>query len=148
MSAANILGSGLEVNSAVGLGKVAKDVGKAVIGKIGVNASKVVNDITKESVYLKLNNYLLDPTHKTGATKAQWFKEALGFTKTNADDLARQIKFDEKVAIKTELTQYGQKYEQIIPIVGANSKNIDVKFVWIKNKDGNIRLITAIPTKK
>jgi len=97
LSAANILGSGLEVNSAVGLGKVAKDVGKAVIGKIGVNASKVVNDITKESVYLKLNNYLLDPTHKTGATKAQWFKEALGFTKT---------------------------------------------------KDGNIRLITAIPTKK
>ena len=117
-------------------------------GRVVAGGSEIVNDITKESIDIKLNNYLLDPTHKTGATKAQWFKEALGFTKTNADDLARQIKFDEKVAIKTELTQYGQKYEQIIPIVGANSKNIDVKFVWIKNKDGNIRLITAIPTKK
>ena len=117
-------------------------------GIVVAGGSEIVNDITKESIDIKLNNYLLDPTHKTGATKAQWFKEALGFTKTNADDLARQIKFDEKVAIKTELTQYGQKYEQIIPIVGANSKNIDVKFVWIKNKDGNIRLITAIPTKK
>lgn len=116
---------------------------------VGVaGGSGIINDITKESIDIKLNNYLLDPTHKTGATKAQWFKEALGFTKTNADDLARQIKFDEKVAIKTELTQYGQKYEQIIPIVGANSKNIDVKFVWIKNNDGNIRLITSIPTKK
>ena len=117
-------------------------------GIVLAGGSEIVNDITKESIDIKLNNYLLDSTHKTGATKAQWFKEALGFIKTNADDLARQIKFDEKVAIKTELTQYGQKYEQIIPIVGANSKNIDVKFVWIKNKDGNIRLITAIPTKK
>ena len=81
LSAANILGSGLEATGAVGLGKVAKDVGKAVIGKIGVNVSKVVNDITKESVYLKLNNYLLDPTHKAGASKAQWFEQALGFKK-------------------------------------------------------------------
>ena len=110
--------------------------------------SEIINDITKESIDIKLNNYLLDPTHKTGASKAQWFKEALGSTKTNADDLARQIKFDEKVATKTEWTQYGQKYEQIIPIVGANGKNIGVKFVWIKNNDGNIRLITSIPTKK
>lgn len=67
LSAANILGSGLEATGAVGLGK-------AVIDKIGVNASKVVNDITKESVYLKLNNYLLDPTHKAGVSKAQWFE--------------------------------------------------------------------------
>ena len=81
LSAANILGSGLEATGAVGLGKVAKDVGKAVIGKIGVNVSKVVNDITKESVYLKLNNYLLDQTHKAGASKAQWFEQALGFKK-------------------------------------------------------------------
>ena len=80
-------------------------------GIVVAGGSEIVNDITKESIDIKLNNYLLDPTHKTGASNAQRFKETLGFTKTNADDLARQIKFDEKVVTKTELTQYGQKYE-------------------------------------
>lgn len=48
----------------------------------------------------------------------------------------------------TEKTVHGIKYNQIIPIKGANGKVINVKFGWIKNNDGHVRLTTGIPTKK
>jgi hypothetical protein len=36
---------------------------------------------------------------------------------------------------------------QVIPITGANGRVIDVMFVWIRNNDGIIRLVTGIPAK-
>ncbi|MEU1522404.1 hypothetical protein ABZ413_09410 [Nocardia rhamnosiphila] len=62
--------------------------------------------------------------------------------------MERQIKFDPETAVETGTTQYGTKYNQTIPIVGANGKTIEVNFAWIRNEDGVVRLVTAIPTKK
>jgi hypothetical protein len=64
------------------------------------------------------------------------------------DALAKQINFDESKAIKTELIEQGQKYNQVINITGANGKKIDVTFGFIKNNDGVVRMTTAIPTKQ
>lgn len=102
---------------------------------------------TRESVVKKLNDYLLNPDHPAGGPKAKWFQSALGFTRENMSDLAKQIIFDPSTAVETGVTQYGTKYNQIISIVGANGKTIDVTFAWIKNNDGIVRLVTAIPTK-
>lgn len=63
-------------------------------------------------------------------------------------ELAKQIKFDPNTAIETGVTQYGTKYNQVINIVGANGRSIDVTFAWIRNNDGIVRLVTAIPTGK
>jgi hypothetical protein len=103
---------------------------------------------TQASVTEKLERYLLNPEHPVGRSKAQWFKEALGFTRENAGDLAAQIKFDPTRATVTELTPHGQKLNQVIPIAGANGRTIDVLFAWIRNHDGIVRLVTAIPMKK
>lgn len=103
---------------------------------------------TQESVKIKLENYLLNPTHPQGGDKARWFEAALGFTKSNIDELAKQIVFDPSKAVPTDSTPYGQKYEQVIPITGANGRQIDVLFVWITNPDNVTRLVTAPPTKK
>ncbi len=103
---------------------------------------------TKESVDNKLWTYLLDPKHPQGGPKAKWFKEALGFTKENMGDLSKQIVFDASKAVKTQETPFGVKYNQTIPIKGANGRTIDVLFGWIKNEDDVIRLTTAIPAKK
>lgn len=103
---------------------------------------------TKESVDNKLWTYLLDPNHIQGGPKAKWFKEALGFTRENMDDLAKQIVFDPAKAVKTAEIPQGQKFNQVITIVGANGKKIDVNFGWIQNNDGIVRLTTAIPAKK
>lgn len=100
------------------------------------------------SVQDKLYSYLLNPEHVDGGSKAKWFKEALGFTKENMDDLAKQIKFDPAKAIQTRVIPTGTQYNQTIEITGANGKKIEVLFGWIKNNDGVIRLVTPIPTKK
>jgi len=127
----------------------------AWIGKnktnIGENADKngVKNTPeTQTSIDNKLTNYLLAKDHPVGGSKAEWFDKALGFNKGNSSDLAKQIVFESSKAGKTAETQHGVKYDQVISITGANGRTIDVKFGWIKNNDGVVRLVTAIPAKK
>jgi filamentous hemagglutinin len=103
---------------------------------------------TSVSVANKLDAYLLNLNHPHGKSKAEWFGKALGFTKDNANELARQVIFDPQKASATEKNVYGQKYSQIIPITGFNGKTINVEFIWVKGIDGVVKLVTAIPTKK
>jgi hypothetical protein len=105
--------------------------------------------LSQESVIDKLWRYLLDSNHENGgAEKANWFNQALGFTRQNLADFARQVVFDPNKAWETGVTQFGTKYNQIISITGANGRTIDVLFGWIRNPDGIVRLVTAIPTPK
>lgn len=104
--------------------------------------------LSQESIRKKLQEYLLNPDHKSGGPKAKWFEQALGYTRQNAGDLERQIVFDQGRAVETGITQYGTKYNEVIPIVGANGRTIDVTFAFIRDNDGVVRLVTAIPTKK
>jgi filamentous hemagglutinin len=96
----------------------------------------------------KLGGYLLDPAHPQNQTKANWFSQALGFDQSNWQDLASQLYFDPATAVPTKTTQYGQTYEQVIPITGANGKTIDTTFVFMKDNSGTVRLVTGIPAKK
>ena len=102
---------------------------------------------TQASVADKLSRYLLNPNHPIGRDKAKWFKEALGFTQSNADGLARQIVFDASKAVRTAVTEHGVKFNQVISITGANGRVIDVTFAWIRNNDGIVRLVIGIPSK-
>ncbi|BDD80310.1 hypothetical protein TPB0596_00730 [Tsukamurella pulmonis] len=111
-------------------------------------AQQTASTATRDSVKRKLDGYLLNPAHVEGGPKAKWFEQALGFTRENAAALESQIVFDSTKALPTKLTQYGQQYNQVIPITGANGKIIDVTFGWIRNDDGIVRLVTAIPTKR
>ena len=106
------------------------------------------NNVTEASVQDKLERYLLNVDHPVGGSKATWFQQALGFNKTNISDLAVQIKFDPKTAVQTTTTEFGTKFNQVIPIIGANGKTIDVTFGWIQNGAGEIKLVTGIPTSK
>ena len=135
-----------------GLGKTAETVDKAddsvkIIGNIEGTAN-TAQKLSRESVVDKLDRYLLNPEHPVGGSKAKWFDEALGFNKSNMDDLANQIVFDPTKAVQTGVTEFGTKYNQVISVTGANGKTIDVTFAWIKNNDGVVRLVTGIPTQK
>ncbi|MDR2487587.1 MAG: LXG domain-containing protein [Clostridiales Family XIII bacterium] len=115
----------------------------------GLNPSLQTSlQLTRASIDRKLDTYLLDPLHPTGRTKAEWFRQALGYERRNAADLAKQIIFDERVAVPTELTEFGQKFSQMIPVTGANGRLIEVQFIWIRGHDGVVKLVTAIPPKK
>lgn len=128
---------------AVGIGKNKPNTGENTV-KNGVKNSPE----TQTSVDNKLTNYLLAKDHPVGGSKAEWFDKALGFNKGNSSELAKQIVFEPGKAVKTAETQHGVKYDQVISITGANGRAIDVKFGWIKNNDGVVRLVTAIPAKK
>jgi len=113
-----------------------------------IAAGRIYNTLSRSSVDDKLKRYILNNKHPDGATKAKWFDQALGFNSRNADDLAKQIVFNPNKATKTGITQHGTKYNQKIPITGANGRTIDVNFGWIiRNNEGFPRLVTAIPTK-
>jgi hypothetical protein len=106
-------------------------------------------EITQRSVLSKLSTYLLNKEHPVGSSKADWFQKALGFSKDNMDDLAKQINFDSTKAISKGNNGFANMYEQIIPIKGANGKTIDVQFNFaIPNGEIAPKLVGAIPTKK
>ena len=96
----------------------------------------------------KLAGYLLDASHPQNQSKANWFKQALGFEKSNWQELASQLKFDESLAVKTKVTQYGTTYEQSIRLLGPNGNTINTTFVFMRDSDGVVKLVTGIPTKK
>ncbi len=110
--------------------------------------SASVGKATNQSVLDKLGRYLLNDSHPIGGSKSKWFREALGFTKDNIDDLAKQIQFDPNIAKKTQLTDFGQKFTHRTSIIGTNGRTIDVDFVWIIGDDNVPKLVTAVPTKK
>jgi len=62
-----------------------------------------------------------------GGSKAKWFEQALGYTKDNLGDLAKQIVFDPTKAVETGVTQHGTMYNQVITITGANGKQMIVQ---------------------
>ena len=151
-----IVPGGVGAGGAIGIGKTAAEAtvakAEAVAAKNAGNGS-TINSIkntaeSQISVDQKLANYLLDKQHPVGGSKAEWFDSALGFNKTNSNELAKQIVFDSGKAVKTAETQFGTKYDQVIPITGTNGRTINVKFGWIENNDGVVRLVTAIPAKK
>jgi hypothetical protein len=115
-------------------------------GQTGKLALKDI--VTDGSVRDKLTGYLLNPDHPDGGPKARWFREALGFTLSNMENLARQLKLDFTKVVDSTQIEFGMKYRILHRIIGANGKVIDVLFVWIKYTDGEIRLVTAIPTSR
>ena len=122
-------------------------------GIVGVGLNKFVsslanNKITQNSVVSKLSNYLLNKEHPVGGSKADWFEKSLGFTKDNAGDLAKQVKFNPETAVFQKNNGYADLYQQIIPIKGANGKTVDVPFNWaINNGETAPKLVGAIPVK-
>ena len=126
-----------------------KLVDKGLKNNVIKGGSDALQALSRQSVDDKLTRYLLNADHSVGGSKAKWFKEALGYTQSNMDDLAKQIVFDPTKAVQTGVTEYGTKFNQAISITGANGKVIDVTFVWMKSaEDDVVRLVTSIPTKK
>jgi hypothetical protein len=101
--------------------------------------------IKQASVEGKLYTYSLNPDHRDGGPKSRVFKAALGFTRENMDELAKQLVFDSNSAIPIGRNEQGQLYRQIISVRGANGRTANVKTGWIlRNDDGTIRLTTAV----
>jgi len=138
------LGAGVRAAPAVtdGVGAVRTLAG----GSMRAAASPV--EESAASVADKLERYLLDPEHVSGGPKAKWFEQALGFTRENAQDLAKQLVFDKSQAAQRAVTQHGTHFNQTIHVTGANGRTTPVITGWTVGPDGVPRLSTVLPRSK
>ena len=98
----------------------------------------------------KLRDYLLNPAHPEGATKAEYLNE-IGYNQENYHilevDLRNQYLICDVQPGKVSI--YGVKYEIVAPLVGPNGKKRLFRYVWmIRKRETYARLITLIPEKK
>lgn len=97
----------------------------------------------------KFTEYALNPAKD--ANKAKAFQEALGYNLSNADALVDNIKSNlgRFNAVEKGKNGYGQKYEVLMTLTGANGKKANVKTAWIiDDKTKELRLTSAYVTKK
>jgi hypothetical protein len=65
--------------------------GKRIVKNADEVIKITIDNLTQESVNYKLTTYFSEESHPAGGDKAKWFKSALGYTKENYDELAKQI---------------------------------------------------------
>ena len=97
----------------------------------------------------KFTEYALN--YNKDKNKAYAFEHALGYTASNVDELIENIKNNVGNYNATPKADngYGQRYEVIIKMLGANKKIANVKTAWIIDKDTKqTRLTSAYITSK
>lgn len=97
----------------------------------------------------KFTKYALDQERQPD--KAKVFREALGYTVENYQDLIDNVRnnFDEKQMVFKSEDNYGKRYELVMKLTGANGKKANVCTGWIKEKeDSEPRLTSVYVTKK
>ena len=102
----------------------------------------------------KLSAYALDPDHPRGGDKARVFASALGLGPQDAGWLRDQVmqQLPTVAALVKPGTEYGQRFDALVPVTGRNGRTVAVKTVWQYDyTDGGIhtapRLITMYVDK-
>ncbi len=97
----------------------------------------------------KFTKYALDPIRQPD--KARAFRETLGYTMANYQDLIDNISRNlDKRALKYKRTnQKGDLYEQVMALTGANGKQANVLTAWINDfEKSELRLTSVYITEK
>lgn len=111
-----------------------------VVKRDNIESAKIVRE--------KFTEYALN--FDRAPDKAQAFKQALGYTQHNCDDLIRNINdhFSSDKLEERGDTGYGMRYQQIMKLKGPNGKEANVLTAWIKDGRDSVRLTSAYVTKK
>ncbi|PIF28163.1 hypothetical protein CLU88_3069 [Acidovorax sp. 56] len=96
----------------------------------------------------KLTDYALNPAHPVGGNKARVFESALGFTKSNADDLMSQLRQGvmNYTPIAGKVDQFGSRFTVDIPVTGPAGSGV-VRSGWIYKPGSNVPEMTTIFVK-
>jgi hypothetical protein len=94
----------------------------------------------------KICEYLLNPSHPVGGSKAVWFA-SIGYTLDNwrelADDLLQLARTSDDFIAKP--SPFGVKYEVSGQVGRSGHRQAVVLSVWIVEEDASPRLVTAYP---
>ncbi len=104
--------------------------------------------VTPENSHIpvsKLVDYALNREHSDGRDKAIAFERALGYNKTNYQDLMDNIlrNLANYPAVFKGKNQYGEKYEVAMELTGPNGKTAKVLTAWLVDQDGKAKLVSV-----
>ena len=116
----------------------------------GVSMPNHQNAVTPKE---KFTSYSLDYDNPNAKGKAEAYEKTLGFNKSNADELIKQIdqaiKTESVSPIEVSSTEFGVKYKYRIPVKGVNGQIKNVIAVYQIDKGTDIpRMITNYMEKK
>jgi hypothetical protein len=98
----------------------------------------------------KITQYLLNPAHPAGGSKAAFFLR-FGFTAAEWERLAGALlrHARENEVSGTEPTTYGQRYVVDGPLVAPDGSSLNIRSAWFINPEGGApRFVTAHPLPK
>lgn len=98
----------------------------------------------------KLYDYVLNPLHPDGKSKARFLQE-IGYDQAHWQLLEKDLR-EQHLSIEADHgkeSPYGRKYEIVAPLVGPNGKKRWIRSIWmIRHGDSFARFITLIPEEK
>lgn len=98
----------------------------------------------------KLYEYILNPFHPDGKSKAQFLQE-IGYDQAHWQLLEKDLR-EQHLSIEADRgkeSNYGQKYEIVAPLAGPNGKEHRIRSIWmIRHGENFARFITLIPEEK
>lgn len=98
----------------------------------------------------KLTNYLLDPEHKDGGSKAKFFEQQLAITRKDWTYLQGQL-VDGLSNVTYEdvrLDDHGIRFTAYLPVTGRNGATATIETGWIVRHGERASFVTAFPAKK
>jgi hypothetical protein len=97
----------------------------------------------------KVRDYLLNPEHPDGGSKAAWF-QSLGYGRDRWHELAMDLLAPSATCeqFATVRTPFGVKYIVKGRIGGGSHRSASVLAVWIVEDDRPPRLVTAYPDEE
>ena len=101
----------------------------------------------------KTQGYLLNPEHPTGASKAKFMRDVLGYKQSDAKLFHKNVvsSIIGKLPSKTEETPYGTKLTFHTKLKGNNGKQVHANIVVVIQKDKGrktFKVVTVYPDKK
>lgn len=98
----------------------------------------------------KLTDYLLDPEHKDGGSKAQFFERQLSIVRNDwaylhgqLIDGLRNVSFED-----VRLDEHGVRFTAYLPVTGRNGATATIETGWIVRRGERASFVTAFPAKK
>lgn len=98
----------------------------------------------------KLTDYLLNPEHKDGGSKANFFEEQLSIRRDDWMYLRDQL-IDGLSNVSYEdvrLDSYGIRFTAYLPVIGRNGATATIETGWIVRHGERASFVTAFPAKK
>ncbi len=123
---------------------------RKAVGEMGQEHGGTLPQADQVSVpQAKVRDYLLNPFHPKGASKAAFFALE-GFTRERWQELADALRKhgQNHPVVSLEVTNHGMLYVVEGVLHTPSNKRPVVRSVWIKDTDDPPRLVTAYPIKR